>query len=478
MRPKSIGGGARTAIVVAGALLVAACSTATTQAPAPTPTPSEAQAKDLTGSIGAAAYRIEVPASWNGTLFLYSHGYAAPGGPNPVSAAPGVDATAWLLGHGYAIAGSSYSSTGWALEDAFKDQIALLDLFSSQVGTPKRVIAWGHSLGGIITAGLIQLYPDRFAGAIPMCGVLAGGMATWNTELDGAYVFKTLLAPQSALQLVNVTDPAANLQMALDIFNQAQQTAAGRARLALVAAVGDLPGWFDPTQPEPAPTDYSARIQAQESWESRVDFAFAFKYRAELEKRAGGNPSWNAGVDYSHQLAISADSQDVNAVYRTAGLDLAADLRVLAGAARIKADPQAAAYLDRNLSFDGRLSVPVLSMHTAGDGLVIPQNETAYADVVKAAGKQDLLRQVYVRRAGHCAFTVAETISAVQVMIKRLDTGAWDDASLQPAALNAAALAQGDTYNAFFGSSAPPAFYAFNPGPHPRPFPRGAGVPA
>src|SRR5216683_923532 len=69
---------------------------------------------------------------------------------------------------------------------------------------PKRVIAWGGSLGGIITAGLIQLYPDRFAGAIPLCGVLAGGVATWNAGLDGAYAFKTLLAPTSSLRLVNI----------------------------------------------------------------------------------------------------------------------------------------------------------------------------------------------------------------------------------------------------------------------------------
>jgi hypothetical protein len=70
-----------------------------------------------------------VPSGWNGTLFLYSHGYVAPGGDKVAVAAPGVDATAWLLGHHFAIAGSSYSSNGWALEDAFSDQVALLDYF-------------------------------------------------------------------------------------------------------------------------------------------------------------------------------------------------------------------------------------------------------------------------------------------------------------------------------------------------------------
>jgi hypothetical protein len=29
-----------------------------------------------------ATYLIEVPSNWNGTLFLYSHGYVTPGSPN------------------------------------------------------------------------------------------------------------------------------------------------------------------------------------------------------------------------------------------------------------------------------------------------------------------------------------------------------------------------------------------------------------
>ncbi len=472
--------GARCAVLILVAVAIAACSPSSSSSakasPSPPTSPSP-QPTILTGTIGAAAYSIEVPVAWNGTLFLYSHGYAAPGSANPANAAPGAEATSWLLDHDYAIAGSAYSSTGWALEDAFKDQIALLDFFDQRISKPARVIAWGHSLGGIITAGLVQLYPDRFAAAIPMCGVLSGGVASWNTGLDSAYAFRTLLAPQTALQLTGIKDPAANLQVALAAFNQAKTTPAGQARLALAAALADLPGWFDPTQPEPSPTDFKARLAAQESWESRVDFAFEFQYRAELEKRAGGNPSWNTGVDYRHQLSISPDAAEVTALYRAAGLNLDSDLRVLNAGRRITADPAAVAYLENNISFDGHLSVPVLTMHTTGDGLVIPQNETSYAGLVSAAGNQDLLREVYVHRAGHCAFTPAETIALVQAMIERLDTGHWDDAALKPAALNATALAQGPGDNSFFGFAVPPAFVAFNPGPYPRPFAKGSTAP-
>jgi pimeloyl-ACP methyl ester carboxylesterase len=426
----------------------------------------------LSGSIGGAQYRIEVPPAWNGTLFLYSHGYVAPGRINPATDSPSSLISSWLLDHGYAIAGSSYSSTGWAIEDAFKDQIALLDFFNQRFAKPKRVVAWGGSLGGIITAGLVQLYPDRFAGAIPICGVLAGGVATWNTALDGAYAFNTLLALQSLPlpKLVGITDPQANVAAALQMFNAQAATPAGQARIALAAALGDIPGWFDPTKPQPAATDYAAQEAAQASWLSRVDIPFQFEYRAELEQRAGGNPSWNTGVDYAHQLAISSSSAEVTALYGAAGLDLAADLRALNSGTRISADPKAVAYLDRFISFNGNLSVPVLTMHTIGDGLVVPQEETAYGDVVRATGKQDLLRQLIVHRAGHCAFSDAEATTAIMAMISRLEAGNWDGPALAPGTLNAVAEALGESYNRVGGFLiSAPAFENFTPGPYPRP---------
>src|SRR5260370_21925192 len=351
-----------------------------------------------------AHYRPEMPAIWNGPLFLYSHGYVAPGRINLATDSPAPLIASWLLDHGYAIAGSSYSSTGWAIEDAFKDQIAVLDLFNQHFSKPKRVIAWGGSLGGIITAGLVQTYPDRFSGAIPLCGVLAGGVATWNAGLDGAYAFKTLLAPTSQLQVVGITNPQANADLAAQVFGQAAATPQGQARIALVAALGDLPAWCHPTGPQPALGDYAGQEAAQARWESQVDFPVEFQYRAELEQRAGGNPSWNAGVDYAHQLAISSNQAEVAALYSTAGLDLAADLRALNAGTRIKADPSAAAYLDRFVSFDANLRVPLLTMHTIADGLVVPQDETAYGDGVRAPGKQDLLRRLFGHPPGHCAF--------------------------------------------------------------------------
>ena len=463
------------ALVLALAV-VSACAGSSSAAANPRTAPSGPRI--LTGTIGAAAYSIEVPLKWNGTLFLYSHGYVAPGRPNPANAAPDAGVAQWLLDGGYALAASAYSSTGWAVQDALGDQVALLDYFGQHVGKPARVIALGVSLGGIITAGLVQVHPELFAGAIPLCGVLAGGVAAWNTGLDGAYAFKTLFALGSSLQVVGITDPVANLKAASDLLAKAGATPAGQARIALISALTDLPGWFLPTDPEPAPTDYAGWAAAQTQWEARVDFSFAFSYRAEIEKRAGGNPSWNAGVNYRHQLAISPNRDEVAALYRSANLDLDADLRALNAGATIKPDAGAVAYLDRSISFDGKLGVPTLTMHTTADGLVVPQDETAYADVVRAAGRQDLLRQVFVHRAGHCLFTSAEVIALIKQMLTRLETGSWDAAGLAPASLNAAALALGPGLNSFGGLfSATPAFADFSPGPYPRPFSRGSAVP-
>ena len=453
----------RLAAVMVAVFVIAACNL---QPPKP------AKPRNYAGVIGAAPYEIDVPAQWNGTLFLYSHGYVRPGAENPAQSAPG-PARQWLLDHRFAAAGSAYSTTGWAVEDALTDEMALLDYFVKTVGKPKRVIAWGHSLGGMITAGLVQLHPDRFAAAMPMCGVLAGGVATWNIELDAAYAFKTLLAPGSGLELVHITNAQTNVALAQQILATAQKSPAGIARLALVAALIDLPGWFDPRRPAPAPTDYAMQAAAQVDWERLIDFYFAFQFRQELEQRAGGNPSWNTGVDYRVLLANSSDRAEVSALYATAGLDLQRDLRALNSGARIGADASATAYLDDNISYDGDLAVPTLTLHTTDDGLVIAPNEGSYKTLVTAAGDGAMLRQLFVHRAGHCAFTPAETIAAVQVLLERLDTGTWNGTALEPAELNKVAAAQGSANNQVFGTSLQPSFVDFTPAGYPRPHAKG-----
>ena len=133
--------------------------------------------------------------------------------------------------------------------------------------------------------------------------------------------------------------------------------------------------------------------------------------------------------------------------------------------------------------------MPVLTMHTTGDGLVVPENEQAYRSVVGRAGDSRLLRQIFVSRAGHCAFTPAETITAAQTLLNRLATGHWDDRALQPGSLNTAAAGPRAELQHLLGPGrqlpggqpvggvcpTAPAFIRFRPTPYLRPFDRRGG---
>jgi pimeloyl-ACP methyl ester carboxylesterase len=423
-----------------------------------------------------ATYLIEVPRNWNGTLLLYSHGYPFPDDPNPATDG-GEDPLLrfYLLTHGYALAGSSYASLGWAVHEALPDQIAVLDTFNSLVGQPDRTIAWGHSLGGLISAGLVQNYPERFSGALSMCGVLAGSVGFWNEFLDSAFAFNTLLASGSGLEVVNITSPDTNLAIAAQVIENAQATSQGRARIALAAALIDSPGWTsdpfgDPFVPEPSSTDYATQEANQFANLMDEDFQFFFTLRAELESRSGGNPSWNTGVDYKKQLELSVKYAEVQALYKLAGLSLNADLQTLNHASRIRANQAAVTYLSQNIVFNGQIQVPVLTLHTTGDELAPVQHEQAYAAVVGSAQESSLLRQTFVHRAGHCSFTEAEKIAALQALIQRLDTGTWQ--GIDPQDLNTAAMRLGDVYNVLFLGApvSQPAFIDYASAPFLRPF--------
>jgi len=414
-------------------------------APVALPVALTAPAAAATGPItldgtlpDGAKYRLEVPANWNGTLLLWSHGYRF-GSSNPAETSPSPAMGAALLGQGYALAGSGYASTGWALDSAVPDQLATVQQFVTQVGQPRRSIAWGASLGGLVTGSLLDAAPRQFDGAVPLCGVL-DPIGSWNQGLDAMFVVKTLLAPGADLPIVRITNPLAGLVTGYQVLDAAQATAAGRARIAFAAAVGAVPTWVDPAVPEPAPLDFDAQERTQYTAFRSSTLPFAFLGRAELEARAGGVYSWNTGVDYTRQLLRSPNLPQVAALYQQAGLSLPDDLAALGRAPRIAADVAAVDYLARNHEPTGQLSVPVLAVHTTGDPLVVPSQERAYATFVHRAGDTGLLRQVFTHRAGHCNFTGGELVAALHAMESRLDAGHWGDLT-SPEVLNAVAAA-------------------------------------
>jgi pimeloyl-ACP methyl ester carboxylesterase len=409
----------------------------------PAATPQE-KTKHLEGKLpNGATWVFDVPANWNGTVLLYSHGHNT-GPANPARNSPhAAGAAEWLLQHGYAMIGSSYASVGWALEDAVPDQVAALQAFTKEVGKPKRTIAWGDSMGGLVTLALVERYPDHIDGGIPMCASVSGVVGMMNQALDATFILKTLVDPGSGVRLVDTGPPQQESPAEKEagiraLLSKAWGTPQGKARLALAAIIGQIPGWTDPKKPEPGPADYDAQLQTfYEAFRMG-----AFFPRDDQARRAGGNASWNVNVDYAKQLELSGRRPMIEAIYRKANLDLKQDLDALSRAPRISADPKAIAYMKKNYVPTGDLKRPVLSMHTTNDGMTMVTYESAYAAAARAAGKSQFLRQAYVDRAGHCNFVGGEAISALLAVEQYLDTKNWGDAAA-PESLNAKAFELG-----------------------------------
>jgi pimeloyl-ACP methyl ester carboxylesterase len=407
-----------------------------------------------------ATYMMDVPTPWNGTVLLFSHGYAS-GPANPAQDAPDEATKTLLLQQGYALVGSSYATTGWAVTDAVPDQMATLEAFTTRFGQASRTLAWGRSYGGLVTTAIAERHPDRIDGSLSLCGLVQGGVANWNNTLDPAFALKTLLG--SDVPLVNLpsqqaaTDAANTLTAKVD---SAQSTAEGRARIALAAALHNIPVWNATTQTRPAATDWDAQQANQYDAVKGLLKIAAFNRRQEAEVRAGGNMSWNTGVDYTRLLGRSSVRKEVTELYKKAGLSLGKDLAALNRAPRITADPAAVAWMSSTSSFTGRLAKPQLSVHTIGDPLVPVQTESALRRAVSAAGSAPLLRQAYVDNAGHCTFSPAEQLAALHTLEDRLTTGSWQ--GTDPASLNARATAADPT--------TPTRYVSYRPTPYLRPY--------
>ena len=366
---------------------------------------------------GGARWAVAMPVRWNGVLLLYSRGYS------PTAGVPEVapeTVRQLLLKSGYALAASDYGSGGWAIEEAVLAQRATIAAFAAAHGNPKRVIAWGHSMGGLVTTALAEQSDPAIDGALPMCASIGGAVGMMNMALDGAYAFRTLVAPDAGIQLVNVDDDRANSKRVGDAVAKAGEAVGGRARTVLAGVLGGIPGWTSVDTSEPAAADYDA--QADE-----IGRSFArgvFLPRQDQERRAGGVFSWNTAVNYRAQLARSGRRPLIEALYRKAGLDLDADITRLERGARVAATPGAVEYMMRHYTPNARPKVPLLAVQMIGDGLTSPSMQRGYAE---AARGRDV-KSAYVRGAGHCTFTPATTLASIRYLDARLARGRWEPA--------------------------------------------------
>lgn len=391
-----------------------------------------------TGTLPTGATWVaDVPENWNGTTILYSHGF----GPLNPQNAPNEATRQALLGSGYALVGSSYSGPSWwALASAVGDQFGALAALERVTGDSRRTIAWGTSMGGLVSALEGEDGGRRLDGVLSTCALVAGALNLNNYQLDGEYALARLLAPEQNIKLVRFASPeegSASAAALTKIATDAQSTPAGRARIALAAALMNLPGWFTGATP-PAPADYVGRQVQQQQELSRFVLGFVVPGRYQIELAAGGNSAFTAGVDYRALLSGSSNARQVRALYRAAGLDLDADLATLTRDADIRPDPQAVRTLARTSMVTGRLRVPTLNIHTTADQLVPVEQVDWYGKKVHRAGAGALLREAYVGATGHCAFQPSETIAALHALESRIETGRWGDVA-EPERLNEAA---------------------------------------
>ena len=431
---------ARTRLVRTTAALATAVALSVT---APVAHADAPDTRHLTGTLAdGATWIADVPAHWNGTLLLFSHGF----GPTVARDAPSDASRTELLAEGYALAGSSYDPNGsmWALSSAERDQFGTLDAVQKSIGKPRRTLSVGQSMGGLVNARIARDGAGRVDGALGFCGLVAGGTDLDNYQLDAEHAIARLLLPAEDLKLVNFASQAeasATADRLTAAVTTAQNTPQGRARVALAAAFLNLPAWA-PGQDKPADGDWAAQEEQQYAWFAQGVLSFIEGGRYAVEQSVGGNNSWNRGIDYGRLLAGSAHAPQIRALYAAAGLDLHADLRALTRSADIAADPAAVREAARTSSAGQGLGVPLLDVHTTSDNLVPVEQEDRFADRVRASGDGALLRQAYVERQGHCAFTTAETVAAVHALERRVATGHWGDAAT-PAALQKAALGLG-----------------------------------
>ncbi|MBW8796915.1 MAG: alpha/beta hydrolase [Streptomyces sp.] len=433
----------RTRLRIALAALATLTSAALTALSFSTAQADTATADHLTGTLSdGATWVADVPGNWNGTLLVFSHGF----GPTVARDAPTDAVRTELLAEGYAMAGSSYDPNGsmWALNSAERDQFATLDAVVAKIGKPRRTLAVGQSMGGLVNAQLARDGGGRIDGALGQCGLVAGGTDLDNYQLDAEYTIARLLLPAQEVKLVHFSssaDAAAVAGRLTDAVTAAQATPRGRARIALAAAFLNLPAW-SPGKDRPAATDWAGQEEQQYDWFAQGILSFVEGGRYAMEQSVGGNNSWNRGVDYAGLLADSEHAPQIRALYKAAGLDLRADLRTLTAGATVTADPAAVRTALRTSSAGQGLEVPLLDIHTTGDNLVPVQQENRFAGRVKASGDGALLRQAFVERQGHCTFTTAETVAALHALEHRVSTGHWGDAAT-PDALQRSATALG-----------------------------------
>jgi len=384
----------------------------------------------VTTCVGAttdtAPYSMMVPANFNGTVYLYSHGYR-PNVPVPAgipgyggytvtnTPQPGPNATVIgaLLAKGYGVVGSGFARQGWNADSAIKTNVELVGIFKKQFTKTTKVVTWGESLGGFITQALAEKHPDLFSAAAPLCMasditplMTMAGDALWGiktffdpTIKGGSYSAGAAGYAEAMGDLVKVFTVIGSLQAAFAAnpstpawpatskVPDAIKAIPSRSALVLVALMAGIPmqsAHFDSTSAPPglpASNALSFQLAINPAFAALENVANAAALAVlathDLELQAGGAVFDNTATDYSARVADEqfAWSSALSGVSGTQGL-----LSVLAASPRAKANPAAVEKMKALASHSGKVEIPTILFTGVADPVTTAGNQQSVVD--------------------------------------------------------------------------------------------------
>ena len=393
-------------------------------------TPVCTTANFVTTCVGAtsdtAPYSMMVPANFNGTVYLYSHGYR-PNVPVPAgipgyggytvtnTPQPGPNATVIgaLLAQGYGVVGSGFARQGWNADSAIKTNVELVGIFQKQFTKTTKVVAWGESLGGFITQALAEQYPNLFKAAAPLCAasditplMTMAGDALWGiktffdpTIKGGNYSAGAAGYAEAMGDLVKVFTVIGSLQAAFAAnastpawpatskVPDAIKAIPSRSALVMIALMSGVPmqsANFDSTSapsvlPVASQTSFQLAINPAFAALQNVANAAALAVLAthDLELQAGGAVFDNTATDYAARIADEQFiwSSALSGASGTAGL-----LSVLAASPRAKANPAAVAKMQALTTHSGKVEIPTILLTGVADPVTPAGNQQSIVD--------------------------------------------------------------------------------------------------
>ena len=375
-----------------------------------------------TGILKGSAYRIEVPADWNGDLVMYAHGYAGTGN---VVAVSNPQLRSFFIDQGYAWAASSYRQNGYNVGDGVEDTHDLKENFSgiTHHRAPRDTYMTGVSMGGEITAAEIESYRGEYTAAMPACGVL-GGNDLFDYFLGAnATAFALTDAP------LQYPDSVAAGTAYTPEFDQAvhQQVMPGLGVSELAA------GSNPPFSPALLTGDGQSWLQAVEQLSGgtrpgapgavRYWSSFGFGALSDVPFLFGVYPGLTGGT-IGYADGSVAGNRDT--VYQLDGDAAVSEAEQALNDNVIRVDATATettnAHSTELPEIAGDPRIPVLSLHDLGDLFVPFSMEQAYAQRVADHGS-DLFVSRAIRGTGHCEFSDKELATGFTDLVSWADHG-------------------------------------------------------